>query len=285
MVPSLQSITVPRAVQIAETLPAAPRVLAELQALLQDPNNGLDEVAEVLRHDMGLTSRVIRIANGVIFNKGDPVGSLEEALVRVGYNEVYRLAGLAALAQLANFELAFYGVSAARLRENALLVGLLMEELAFAAGEDARVAYTVGLMRPASRIVLDATAQRDLKGQKCEPIGTTALHVWEKNTFGITGRDVGAAVLKAWRFPAEVFVPIRDHHLQGLAVDPVPMAKVLHVAATLAEMRGFALPGETGYWDAGAEKAADSIGVTQDIADAAGDRTMVRFEQLRSLLN
>lgn len=285
MVTTPLSISIQRAVQVAETLPAAPRVLAELQALLQDPNNGLDEVAEVLRHDMGLTSRVIRIANGVMFNKGDPVGSLEEALVRVGFNEVYRLAGLAALAQLASFELAFYGVSAARLRENALLVGLLMEELAFVVGEDARIAYTVGLMRPASRIVLDATAQKDLKGLKPTPIGTKALHVWERDTFGIVGREVGAAVLKAWRFPAEVFVPIRDHHLQGLAVDPVPMAKVLHVAATLAEMRGFALPGETGYWEAEAEKAADAVGLTQDLADAAGDRSMARFEQLRALLN
>lgn len=285
MATSAQSITAHRAVQIAETLPAAPRVLAELQVLLQDPNNGLDEVAEVLRHDMGLTSRVIRIANGVMFNKGDPVGSLEEALVRVGFNEVYRLAGLAVLAQLASFQLAFYGVSAARLRENALLVGLLMEELSFVVGEDARIAYTIGLLRPASSIVLDATAQRDLKSLKPEPIGTKALHIWERDTFGIMGRDVGVAVLKAWRFPAEVFVPIRDHSLQGLAVDPVPMAKVLHVAATLAEMRGYALPGETGYWEAGAEKAAEAIGLTQDLADAATERTLVRFEQLRALLN
>ncbi|MES2697700.1 MAG: HDOD domain-containing protein [Verrucomicrobiota bacterium] len=270
---------------MAETLPAAPRVLAELQTLLQDPNNGLEEITGVLRQDIGLTSRVIRIANGVMFNKGGSVGSLEEALGRIGFNEVYRLAGIAALAQMASFELAFYGVSALRLRENALLVGLLMEELAFAAEADARVAYTVGLMRPTSRIVLDATAQRDLRGASVPTIGPRRLAEWEAEVFGVTGQEVGTVVLKGWRFPAEVFVPIRDHYLHSLVVDPLPLAKVLHVAATLAEMRGFGLPGETAYWEAGAEEAAANRDLTQDVIDGATERTMLRFERLRAVLN
>lgn len=280
-----RSITHQRVLQVAETLPTTPRVLAELRVLLQDANKGLDEIAALLRQDIGLTSRVLRIANGVMFSQGDAVGSLEEALGRIGFKEVYRLAGMAALAQMASFELAYYGMSALRLRENALLVALLMEELSPAAELDARVAYTIGLMRPTSRIVLDATAQQDLRDVAVPPLGARRVAEWESEVFGITGQEVNAAVLRSWRFPPEVYVPIRDHYLHALAVDPMPAAKVLHVAATLAEMRGFGLPGESGYWEAGVEAAAEARGIDQAVADDAGERAMERFEQLRAVLD
>ncbi len=130
--------TLPRVLKVADGLPSAPKVLAELTALIKDPNNGLDAVSALLRLDAGLTVRVMRIANGVVYNKGDSVTSLEEALARVGFNEVFRLAGMASVAQLVNFQLQFYQVGAARLRENALFVALLMKELAPFAGLDSR---------------------------------------------------------------------------------------------------------------------------------------------------
>lgn len=77
-------LTLQRTVQVAEDLPSAPQVLADLLALLKDPDSGIAEVTVLLRRDVGLTTRVLRIANSVVYNKGDPVGSLEEALARVG---------------------------------------------------------------------------------------------------------------------------------------------------------------------------------------------------------
>src|SRR5689334_9369866 len=79
---------------VAKALPAAPRILAELGHLLLDPNSDLSEVTNLLRRDTALTARIIRISNSAFYNAGQPFASLEEALARVGFTEVYRLTGL-----------------------------------------------------------------------------------------------------------------------------------------------------------------------------------------------
>jgi len=255
-----------------------------LQELLQDANNGIDEVARLLRRDTGLTARVVRIANGIVYNKGDPVASLDEALGRVGFNEVYRLAGMASLAQLASFQPRWYPVSAARLRESSLYTALLMEEFALSSGENPRVAFTAGLMRSVGKIALDTTAQRDRAYGQAPPMAPEGLLAWEQQVFGLTNVQVAEAVLRGWRFPADVHVPVRDHYLRRLAVDPMRLAKCLNLAAGLAEKAGFGLPGETGYWPVDQNVFATEIGGNAEDLAAVVARAAARFEKTRAAL-
>lgn len=278
--PVATAITCARAVQVAENLPSSPRVLADLQQLLSNPNNDIDAVTELLQRDAGLTARIIRIANGVIYNKGDPVASLEEALGRVGFNEVYRLTGLASLAGLVNFQLRTYGVSAQRLRENSVFVAVLMEELAQFVSADPRVSYTAGLLRSAGKIALDLTAQKDLRFVRPPEMSPLGLLDWERNFFGPVNPEVGAALLRAWRLPIEVYVPIRDHYMQGLAVDPLPMAKQLYLAAGAADAAGWGLPGEAGYWVEHHDAALAEFQLTDEVFDRIGTRALSRFEKM-----
>jgi HD-like signal output (HDOD) protein len=278
------ALTCARAVQVAENLPSAPRVMAELQELLRNPNNGLDEVTELLLHDAGLTARIIRIANGVVYNKGDPVATLDEALGRVGFEEVYRLTGLASLTGLVNFQLRYYGVSAQRLRENSVFVAVLMEELAQFVSADPRVAYTAGLLRSAGKIALDVTAQKDLRYLRPPATPPEDIVAWEREVFGPTNPEVAAALLRAWRMPTDVYIPIRDHYLQGLAIDPVPMAKHLHLAASAAEAAGWGLTGETSYWAGRREELLKEFELTSEMFERIVARAAKRFEKTLSVL-
>src|SRR5258707_2224137 len=144
-----------RLMQAVKTLPAAPRILAQLGRQLLDLNSDIADVTPLLKWDTALTARVMRIANSVACNAGEPVASLEEALVRVGFNEVYRLTGFAAVAQMSDQRLALYGIGGAQLRENSLLTALVMEALAEKIGKDAQAAYTAGLLRSIGKTALD----------------------------------------------------------------------------------------------------------------------------------
>lgn len=282
--PAVSPITCARAVQAAENLPSAPRVLAELQELLRDPNNGLDEVTDLLRHDSGLTARIIRIANGVVYNKGDPVATLEEALGRVGFEEVFRLTGLASVTGLVNFQLRTYGVAAQRLRENSVFVAVLMEELAQFVSADPRVSYTAGLLRSAGKIALDVAAQCDLRFVRPPPMAPAGLLAWEQDFFGPTNPEVGAALLRAWRLPLEVYVPIRDHYLHGLAVDPLPMAKQLFLAAGAADEAGWGLPGEAVYWPEQRDEVLREFQLAAEVFGRLIARARTRFEKMLAVL-
>lgn len=277
-------ITRDRVVKVADALPCAPRVLEELKTLLANPNSDMDQVASLLRRDGSLTARIIRVANGVMYNRGDPVGSLEEALARVGYSEVYRLTSMASMLQLMDLPMRFYPITNQRLRENSLLCGLAMEGLAGDVGLDARTAYTAGLLRSVGVVVLDTTAQRDLRYVRPTPIGPDGLLAWEQQMFGLTSADAGAAVLRAWHFQVDVYVAVRDQYGHNLAVDPLPMAKLLHVAIDEAEKAGLALPGCAPYTAEQTAAARESLQLPDDHVAEAMRRALFKFERMRDVL-
>ena len=93
------------------------------------------------------------------YGSGGGIASIEEAVNRVGFSEVYRLTGLAAAAQFIDRNLSFYGISAEQLRNNTLVVAFAMDSLAKSAGVDARTGYTAGLMRLVGKLVLDQYAK------------------------------------------------------------------------------------------------------------------------------
>lgn len=284
MLPS-NTLALDRILRVAESLPGAPRVLQMLQDLLGDPNSDLDKVAELMRHDAALTARVIRVANGAVYSRGsERVASIEEALARVGFNEVHRLAGIAVFLQLSDTPLFTYGVSARALREHSLFCGFLMEQLAPSAGLESRGAYTTGLLNAVGRVVLDATAQRDLRGRRLPPLRANDLLGWEREVFGWTSADIGARVLNAWRFPADVMVAVRDQLLHGLAVDPLPAAKLLHIALARAESVNLSLPGVRPYTDAHAIQAQTEVELTSEVVSRATQQAWQRFERFRSVL-
>jgi len=278
------SITRERVVKVADALPCAPRVLEELKTLLANPNSDMEQVAGLLRRDGTLTARIIRVANGVMYNRGDPVGSLEDALARVGYSEVYRLTSMASMLQLMDLPLRFYPITNQRLRENSLLCGLVMEGLAGDLGLDARTAYTAGLLRSVGAVVLDATAQKDLRYVRPTPIGPEGLMAWEQQMFGLTSCEAGAAVLRAWRFQVDVYVAVRDQYVHNLAVDPLPLAKLLNVAINEAEKAGLTLPGCAPYTAAQADTVRESLQLSEEHVAEATKRAMFKFERMRDVL-
>jgi len=231
---------------VVKTLPAAPRIMARLGTLLLDPNSDMGEVTELLRRDTALTARIIRISNSVIYNTGQPYGSLDESLARVGYMEVYRLVGLAAVAQMGDPELPLYGISGARLRENSLLTALVIEALAERVGLDPRLAYTVGLLRSVGKIALDRLTRNSVYSGSYRGRENGRLGDWENNFIGLTNCDAAAVILKEWRFPFQTIEAIRDHYLGAPRVSP--LAQLLNLAAGAAERGGHPFPGETDYW-------------------------------------
>jgi hypothetical protein len=191
--------------QIARTLPATPKVLAGLGELFHDINVGLDEVADLIKRDVALTARIIRISNSIVYGGSIRIGALEEALNRVGFSEVHRLVGLITSNLLADRPLVYYGVMAEPLREHMLFTALACEALAEECGH-----------RFAQRLYdrIDAhdrhAGARSRGGADC-PRSRPTRHgrqgsylVWEGIVFGLSNSEVAAMILTDWHFPPEI---------------------------------------------------------------------------------
>lgn len=268
--------------QVVQTLPAAPLVLAQLGQLLLDMNSGIDEITELLKRDASLTARIIRISNSVAYRRGLPNASIEDALARVGFTEVYRLTGFAAAAQLADKTLSFYGISGQQLRENSLLTALLMEALAESSGADARAAYTAGLLRSIGKVAIDRLAQQGaVPGGAFDPQGGRGLAEWEMSVAGFHNCDAAGAILFGWHFPAATVMAITDHYLLAPEEVVSPFTHMLNIAAGIADRCGHGLPGEAPYWELSDDKFA-SADLDESCIEDVTERTMKKFQTLRA---
>lgn len=263
---------------VAKTLPAAPRILAELGHMLRDLNYGLSEVTDLLKCDAALTARVLRIANSVVYGNSEPFGSLEAALARVGFAEVYRVVGFAAIAQVSSQKLSSYGIAAAQLRENALLTALIMEELANVANCDPKTAYTAGLLRSTGKLVVDRLAAPMKEIGNYESHGGCVTE-WETGIVGLTNCEIASTVLSEWRFPQDLVVAIRGHYAPESSSSS--LAHLLNLGAGAAERGGHGLPGEFSFWEPSAEKYS-AAGVDQTAVDEALRCALEKFGPVRA---
>ena len=266
---------------VVKTLPAAPQILARLGHLLLDADSYLEDITALLRCDAALTVRVLRIANSIVYNTGTSFASLEQALARVGFSEVYRLTGFAAAGQLADRHLALYGIGAARLRENSLLTALVMEGRAEATETDPRSAYTGGLLRSTGKIALDRLTRDPAYSGSYEGSGGAPLAEWETTFTGVSNCEAAAFILGEWRFPNCTTEAIRHHYLPGTGTPA--MAHLLNLAAGGADRCAHGLPGEMSYWELTPAKFA-AAGVTEEQLDAATRRALEHFGPLRAAL-
>ncbi len=271
--------------RIARTLPAAPQVLMDVCEMLQDINTDLEQVANGIRMDAALAARVIRISNSVVYGGGGAVGSVDEAVSRVGFSEVVRLVGTATAAGLVDRELRCYHVGADVLREALLLHALASEALADAAGLESSSAYLAGLLRGIGVMILDRFARDRLPpAQMFDPTRFNAYRTWEAERFGLTANEVTTMAMDDWSFPEEIVTAIELHAVPRAGDgDAHRLAYVLNLAGAIATGHGSALPGEVVQWTRTPEKLAGA-GLDEAQFTLAATRACLLFDQQRNAL-
>jgi HD-like signal output (HDOD) protein len=269
---------------VVKTLPAAPQILARLSQLRLDPNTDLADVAALIRCDAALTARIIRIANSPAYSAGKTFASIEQALARVGFGEIYKIAGFAAITQMASQSLRLYGVTGAQLRENSLLTALTMEAIAEAAGADSHEAHSAGLLRSTGKIALDGIMRDSAHVGTHDGVIEGRLSDWEIGLTGLCSSEAGVYILNEWRFPIGIVATIGYHYTPGTASSARDLAHMLNLAAGTADRLGFGLPGEQGYWMLG-QDVLDEARINQQQMDEATRRAFERFGHLRSSLS
>jgi HD-like signal output (HDOD) protein len=243
--PSITRLTREQIINLGSKLAPAAVTLGRLRPLLADPNTELEEIVNLIRLDPALTFHVVRLSNSVIFGTYERNDTLEGAVGRVGFMEIYRLVGLAASKQLCQRDLAMYHLTATRLWENSVATAAAAEVLALPAGTQAGLSYATGLLRNLGMVILDAcSAGKVYPGEAEWPL----VSEWERQTFGITSAEVTATLLQHWNFPSDVVDAIRAQY------DPLADgtsnvgACVLNLACGVSARFGLDLPGEAGHW-------------------------------------
>jgi HD-like signal output (HDOD) protein len=268
---------------VAAKLPAAPQILSELFDLMEDVNIDTEEIATLLRRDGPLAAGIMRISNSAYYGSGG-VGSVHEAVQRVGFGEVHRMVGCAVVGNLSDRNLVFYDLEAEALREHMVCTALAAEALATAAGYNSRHAYTAGLLRPIGMMVLDRLAREQVAPADVFELERDGNYGdWESKTMQLRNAPVTAVTLAEWNFATDVVEAVRGHCLTPGIKAPTRGAVLLNLAGWITQELGQVLPGERDLWEITPEKL-ELVRLDEDQVKAQLDVVASVFERMQPAL-
>lgn len=254
--------------QAATQLPPSPRIFGKLSKLLRDPETDLKDIIDLVNADSSLTANVLRLSNSAMYSMGMSVDTLDEAINRIGFRELFKLVGIAATREAFAEDNRAYRISGSQLWENSLACGIAMEVLARKIGMDDQEAYTIGLLRNMGKMVIDLC----LKGEEGFPSYAAEsglpLIQWEENNFGVTNPTVAGFILVSWHFPEETSNTIQFQYEPEKAPRKLPLIHLLNLANGMAERMGKGLPGESSYWADWESKLPRTGLSVQELAEA-----------------
>ncbi len=194
-------------------LPPTPTLMIRLIELFEQPDRDMNELVGLMRQDPSLTAEVMRRCNQSFFGSEQPVLDLHEAIFRLGFYEIYRMAvalfGLKALTVakvVARMEVEILWRHSA---VTAITGAVMAREL----DEAEAVVFTAGLLHDIGKIVLASSgglAYAELL-QKHGHFGRDLCEA-EKIEFGFNHGEIGGRLLARWGMPEPISVPVRCHH-------------------------------------------------------------------------
>lgn len=231
-----------------DELPTLPVVVSKLLALLENPELDMNELIHLVSQDPALTAKVLRVANSAYYGFAQEIGTLDRAVALLGLNMLKSLAlsvGVVdSLPKTAKSDLLNHAglwlhsvASAAVIQELGQRMGLPKEEDHL---------FVVGLLHDVGKIVLlhffFDLYQEAL--QKAQAEGGPPLYLAEREVIGLDHGDVGALLLKRWKFPPQVVQPIMAHHRHDVQVEADPRdTTMLRMANALPQLVGLGRDG------------------------------------------
>lgn len=270
-----------RVMRFARKLPTSPGIFGRLGMLLSNVDADVDDIVKLAAVDAGLTARVIRMSNSVFFRGDMAVSTLEDAISRVGFREVHKIVGVAMTDQVFQSGLPVYNLSAVQVWENSIVTALAMEHLAGTVGEEEGVAYTIGLLRPVGKLVLDTLLEIEQPGVTCPDTETLDLPTWERAWAGITSNEVGAMVMEEWHMSGSVFHGVKNHYRPD--DEAGPMGALLHLACWVANQMGKGFKVEAKQWSLN-EDILQRAGINEEAVQACVAATQEGLEALKTRL-
>lgn len=263
----------------AQKLPPSPQIFAKLTKMLKDRNTSSKDIVALVKSDSSLTAKVLKISNSLAFSLGSPVDSIEQAISRIGFAELFKVVGMAAASNSFARRNATYGIDGWHFWENAVATGLAMEALAKAAGIDEKEAYTLGLLRSMGKTIVDACSQKFIVPPSYAANEQTPLLLWEEEKLGVTNPEAAAIVLESWNFPEGAIEALRYQYSPEEAPEKNLHAYLLTLAAAIADNLGRGAPGEKSYWTV-TQKRLKEAGLDINALRAAHQEVKQRIETL-----
>ena len=217
-----------------KALPTAPKVLADLIHSFEDPDVSVAQITRTLSADPVLSAKLLRLANSAYYKVSRSVATVEDAVRMLGFVTVRTLV---ISSGLVNGFKSVPGLDLQRFWRYSLNTAVAARWIAKKTGDDAELAFTIGLMHAIGLVIIHA-GMPDEAQKLDEHVGPydPGRMQHEMNTLGFSFYDVGAGLAQRWKFPVVFTKTIREVAAPLLGTPPDRLAAVIHMAAWRAQL-------------------------------------------------
>lgn len=241
----------------ASELPSIPEVVQELIRHFDDDSVDADDIAKQIGMDQMLTAKVLRLANSARYGRSRNVDSVNEALVRLGFNQIRTLV------LASSFTSAFKapdGFDINRFWQQSFAVAELCRWLArFTDNVESETAFTCGMVSSIGRLMTHTSLAE--KAQEIDRVVSQGgnRHDMEMAAWGFTSDEAGARVAAQWNFPESIVNGVKYQYGPWETDDDNSLACIVYIAVIL----------DTGR-NSGKSKEELIVNFPNDVARAVG---------------
>ncbi|SIN86271.1 HDOD domain-containing protein [Salinivibrio sp. ES.052] len=208
-------------VEHIDRLPKIPKVVQELIELVNSQGVELHQIADKIAYDQVISARVLRLSNSAYFGRARSVGSIHEAVVRLGLGPVRTVVVSSAL--MSAFEIdAEVDIDA--FWQHTFEVATLSKALACSLRMDGNEAFTAGMLHNLGELLMMATAAEKLDRISQHIESGKPKQEAQKLILGVTSAELGGELAQSWDFPERLsdairyqFSPVHDEQFSSLA--------------------------------------------------------------------
>ncbi|MEM7404899.1 MAG: HDOD domain-containing protein [Pseudomonadota bacterium] len=212
------------------TIPSLPEVISRIRRTVEGGDSGFDSAALMVSLDPAVAARLVQLANGPAAGGGDPVGSVRDAVSRIGIDKTREVVAELALNNLMPSDHPELKKRMRALWEHSVWVASISYQLALKTGAvNPDLAQLGGLTHDLGAMALVAHAPRypDLMN---DPAALVAMLEQLRG-------PVGAIILRQWKFPdALVTVALEADEWHRTGGDRADCCDVVLVAQLLSHM-------------------------------------------------
>ncbi|MGA8709236.1 MAG: response regulator, partial [Steroidobacteraceae bacterium] len=214
-----------------DALPSPPKAYQELLACLRDPSAKTNAIVDIIRRDVGMTAKVVKLANSGFFGIRNPVQTVERAVGLVGLDAI---STLVLGQQLFNSQspVSVPGFSIERLGRHSFEVAAWARAIAQSEGFSnplADAAFLAGVLHDVGRLVF-ATRQ-------C-PSDPSSRDTWLReigSQMELHHAAVGGYLLGLWGFTDAIVEAIVWHHTPSRCGEgSLGLSGLVHIGDLLA---------------------------------------------------
>lgn len=198
--------------------------LSKIFEILRKENVSIDDIADAIRHDQAVASRVVAMANSPYFGHPRMINSIEQAILTLGIDVIKSIVLSVTVFNAATMPI--YRLK--KLWAHSYAVGLLSGQISYKVPmQNEGVCFLAGLLHDVGRVILSIVRNEDYYQILEYP--EKDLTVWEYEFFNCDHAEAGGLFLKKLFLPEEIIMPLFSHH-------DIDILNVIEKHRTIAEI-------------------------------------------------